>query len=85
LDSSNDENDLELKIERALDGIDDRSILTNPRKLEKHIKKLTKSMQKSSQQLEFEQAAALRDQINLLKEVAIQVSSGTQETQNNAE
>jgi excinuclease ABC subunit B len=85
LDSSNDENDLELKIERALDGIDDRSILTNPRKLEKHIKKLTKSMQKASQQLEFEQAAALRDQINLLKEVAIQVSSGTQETQNNAE
>ena len=85
LDSSVNEDDLELKIERALDGIDDRSILTNPRKLEKHIKKLTKSMQKASQQLEFEQAAALRDQINLLKEVAIQVSAGTQETQHNAE
>lgn len=85
LDSSVDQDDLELKIERALDGIDDRSILTQPRKLEKHVKRLTKAMQKASQQLEFEQAAALRDQINLLKEVAIQVSSGSQETQLNAE
>lgn len=85
LDSSVDQDDLELKIERALDGIDDRSILTQPRKLEKHVKRLTKAMQKASQQLEFEQAAALRDQINLLKEVAIQVSSGSQETQLNEE
>lgn len=83
LDSSVNEDDLELKIERALDGIHDRSILTNPRKLEKQIKKLTKEMQKASQQLEFEQAAALRDQINLLKEVAIQVTSTKEETQDN--
>jgi excinuclease ABC subunit B len=85
LESETNEDDLELKIERALDGINDRSILTNPRKLEKHIKKLTKEMQKASQQLEFEQAAALRDQIHLLKEVAIQVTTAQEDTQPHAE
>ena len=36
-------------------------------------------MQRASQQLEFEEAAALRDQINLLKEVALQVSTAAGE------
>ncbi|NBO38023.1 excinuclease ABC subunit UvrB [bacterium] len=79
LDSTPDEDDLELKIERALDGIDDRSVLTNPRKLEREVKRLTKQMQRASQQLEFEEAAALRDQINLLKDVALQVSKAAGE------
>lgn len=83
LDSAPDEADLEMKIERALDGIDDRTILTNPKKLDKEVKRLTKQMQKASQQLEFEEAAALRDQINLLKEVALQVSSAAGELQSN--
>ncbi|MEN9809563.1 MAG: hypothetical protein RLZZ488_1130 [Pseudomonadota bacterium] len=83
LDSAPDEADLEMKIERALDGIDDRTILTNPKKLDKEVKRLTKLMQKASQQLEFEEAAALRDQINLLKEVALQVSSAAGELQSN--
>lgn len=79
LDSTPDADDLELKIERALDGIDDRSVLTNPKKLDKEVKRLTKQMQRASQQLEFEEAAALRDQINLLKEVALQVSTSAGE------
>ncbi len=83
LDTTPDENDLELKIERALTGIDDRTVLTNPRKLDKEVKRLTKQMQKASQQLEFEEAAALRDQINLLKEVALQLGSAAGELQTN--
>jgi len=79
LESTVNEDDLELKIERALDGINDRSILTNPKKLDKEVKRLTKQMQRASQQLEFEEAAALRDQINLLKEVALQVSTAAGE------
>ena len=81
LDTLPDENDLEIKIERALDGIEDRSVLTNPRKLDKEVKRLTKQMQKASQQLEFEEAAALRDQINLLKEVALQLGQAAGELQ----
>jgi len=83
LDTTPDENDLELKIERALTGIDDRTVLTNPKKLDKEIKRLTKQMQKASQQLEFEEAAALRDQINLLKDCALQLGSAAGELQSN--
>lgn len=83
LDTAPDENDLEMKIERALDGIDDRTVLTNPKKLDKEVKRLTKLMQKASQQLEFEEAAALRDQINLLKDVALQLGSAAGELQSN--
>jgi excinuclease ABC subunit B len=83
LETSPDENDLEMKIERALTGIEDRSVLTNPKKLDKEVKRLTKQMQKASQQLEFEEAAALRDQINLLKEVALQLGSSAGELQTN--
>jgi excinuclease ABC subunit B len=83
LDTLPDENDLEIKIERALDGIDDRTVLTNPKKLDKEVKRLTKQMQKASQQLEFEEAAALRDQINLLKEVALHLGQAAGELQTN--
>jgi excinuclease ABC subunit B len=81
LDTSPDENDLEIKIERALDGIDDRTVLTNPKKLEREVKRLTRDMQKASQQLEFEEAAALRDQIQLLKDVALQLTASARELQ----
>jgi excinuclease ABC subunit B len=83
LETTPDENDLELKIERALTGIEDRTVLTNPKKLDKEVKRLTKQMQKASQQLEFEEAAALRDQINLLKDVALQLSASAGELQTN--
>ncbi|NBX17343.1 MAG: excinuclease ABC subunit UvrB [Proteobacteria bacterium] len=83
LETTPDENDLELKIERALTGIEDRTVLTNPKKLDKEVKRLTKQMQKASQQLEFEEAAALRDQINLLKDVALQLSAAAGELQTN--
>ncbi|MBM3382952.1 MAG: excinuclease ABC subunit UvrB [Betaproteobacteria bacterium] len=85
LESSANEDDLELKIERALEGINDRSILTNPKKLEKEIKRITKQIQRASQQLEFEEAAALRDQMNLLKEVALLVSTAAGELNQNVQ
>jgi excinuclease ABC subunit B len=85
LEGPGNEDDLELKIERALEGINDRSVLTNPKKLEKEIKRITKQIQRASQQLEFEEAAALRDQMNLLKEVALLVSTAAGELNSNVQ
>jgi excinuclease ABC subunit B len=85
LETTGNEDDLELKIERALEGIEDRSVLTNPKKLEKEIKRITKKIQRAAQQLEFEEAAALRDQMNLLKEVALLVSTAAGELNSNVQ
>ena len=45
----------------------DYAIPTSPKELEKQIKKLEQQMYKAAQNLEFEQAAALRDQIHQLR------------------
>ncbi|NRB10962.1 MAG: excinuclease ABC subunit UvrB [Rickettsiaceae bacterium] len=49
-----------------------KSTLTDPRKLQKHIEDLRKKMRKAASDLEFEEAAKIRDQINLLEEAALE-------------
>ena len=61
----------ETKMEAALAALPDRTMITNPNKLEKEIKRLTKDMQKAAQKLEFEKAATLRDQIDVLKDIVL--------------
>jgi excinuclease ABC subunit B len=61
-----DEN--EERIVSLLASIGDEKLLKNPVKVEKEIARLQKEMQKASAKWEFEQAASLRDKINLLKE-----------------
>ncbi|MQW92105.1 excinuclease ABC subunit UvrB [Acinetobacter wanghuae] len=51
---------------RALSA-DERHILANPKMLAKHMSKLEKEMLKASKDLQFEQAARLRDEILRLK------------------
>lgn len=62
------------KLMRAVSHLEDVSILKNPKKLEKHIQKLFKEMQKASQKMEFELAAELRDKMNVLKEQLLLLS-----------
>ncbi len=56
---------------RALNA-DERHILANPKLLAKHLAKLEKDMLKASKELQFEQAAQLRDEILRLKAQMIQ-------------
>jgi excinuclease ABC subunit B len=56
------------KMLSLLEAIGDDKLLKNPAKVEKEIARLQTEMQKASQKLEFEQAAELRDKVNLLKE-----------------
>lgn len=56
---------------RALNA-DERHILANPKLLAKHLSKLEKDMLKASKELQFEQAAQLRDEILRLKAQMIQ-------------
>ncbi|MNV87038.1 excinuclease ABC subunit B [compost metagenome] len=46
---------------------DERHILADPKLLAKHMSKLEKEMLKASKELQFEQAARLRDEIVRLK------------------
>jgi excinuclease ABC subunit B len=48
--------------------------ITDPRKLGQRIKKLEQQMYKHSQNLEFEQAAAIRDQLKKLRERSMELS-----------
>lgn len=50
------------------------SLLDHPVKLKAHINKLKKEMHQAASNLEFEEAAKLRDQINMLQEGALELS-----------
>jgi excinuclease ABC subunit B len=62
------------KLMQAISYLGDMKILKDPKKIEKHIQKLLKEMQKASQRMEFELAAELRDKMNILKEQLILLS-----------
>ncbi|KAB8040970.1 excinuclease ABC subunit UvrB [Silvanigrella paludirubra] len=62
------------KLMQAVSYLGDMKILKDPKKLEKHVQKLYKEMQKASQRMEFELAAELRDKMNILKEQIILLS-----------
>ena len=59
---------------QAVAYLGDINILKDPKKLEKHVQKLFKEMQKASLRMEFELAAELRDKMNILKEQLILLS-----------
>ena len=48
-------------------------IISDPAKLQKHIEQLRKEMRKAAKDLEFEEAAKLRDKISVLEEVALEL------------
>lgn len=48
-----------------------KHILANPEKLQKHIDALRKEMRQAAKNLEFEEAAKIRDKINVLEESAL--------------
>lgn len=49
------------------------ALMSNPNKLNSHIEKLKKEMRKAASNLEFEQAAKIRDQIKCLEEAALEL------------
>lgn len=51
---------------------DERHILSDPKLFSKHITKLEKEMLKASKDLQFEQAARIRDEIVRLKAQMLQ-------------
>jgi excinuclease ABC subunit B len=50
-----------------------QAILANPAKLQKHIERLRKEMRTEAKDLEFEEAAKIRDQINTLEAAALEL------------
>lgn len=62
------------KIENKIGAKDSKQIINNPAVLEKTIEKLRKEMKQAAKDLEFEQAAQIRDQIRLLEEAIMELS-----------
>lgn len=62
-------------LQETLADIKDEPWARNPRLLDKEVKKLTKQMQKAATQLEFEEAAAIRDRIHLMKSQSLALAS----------
>ncbi|WP_341757205.1 MULTISPECIES: excinuclease ABC subunit UvrB [unclassified Candidatus Tisiphia] len=66
------------KLEKLDDKLDNKKqahiLLDNPVKLKSHINKLKKEMYSKASNLEFEQAAKIRDQINVLEEAALELT-----------
>jgi excinuclease ABC subunit B len=50
-----------------------KNLITDPVKLKKHIEALKKEMRKAASDLDFEEAAKIRDQVNLLEEAALEL------------
>lgn len=50
-----------------------KNLITDPSKLRKHIEMLRKEMRKAASNLDFEEAAKIRDQVNLLEEAALEL------------
>jgi len=64
----------ETYLEKLARSVEYKNVLKNPKKLHQHIQKLTKSMQREAMKMEFEKAAELRDQIQMLKEYQLNFS-----------
>lgn len=62
-------------LQETLADVKDEPWARNPRLLDKEVKKLMKQMQKAASQLEFEEAAAIRDRINLMKSQSLALAS----------
>jgi len=62
------------KIGSKIDTKQAHTLFDNPAKLKAHIDKLKKEMLKAASNLEFEQAAKLRDQLKTLEEAALELS-----------
>jgi excinuclease ABC subunit B len=63
------------KVETVIgDAADAQALLSDPRKLKQTIDKLRVDMRKAAKDLEFEEAAKLRDKINILEEAALELS-----------
>lgn len=62
------------KISNKIDKEQAHTLFDNPAKLKAHIDKLKKEMLKAASNLEFEQAAKLRDQLKILEEAALELS-----------
>lgn len=67
-----------IKLEKLDNKLDNKKqahiLLDNPVKLKAHINKLKKEMYSKASNLEFEQAAKIRDQINMLEEAALELT-----------
>ncbi|MCC8398360.1 MAG: excinuclease ABC subunit UvrB [Rickettsia endosymbiont of Labidopullus appendiculatus] len=67
-----------IKLEKLDNKLDNKKqahiLLDNPVKLKSHINKLKKEMYAKASNLEFEQAAKIRDQINDLEEAALELT-----------
>lgn len=68
-----------IELEKLDNKIDDKKqihlLLDSPTKLKAHIDKLKKEMHLAASNLEFEEAAKIRDKINLLEEAALELSN----------
>jgi excinuclease ABC subunit B len=66
-----------IELEKLDNNLGDRNqtdrLLSNPAKLKTHLAKLKKEMYAAASNLQFEQAAKIRDQINLLEGVALEI------------
>jgi len=67
-----------IELEKLDDKSDDKkqihALLSNPAKLKSHIDKLKKEMFTAASNLEFEQAAKIRDQVRLLEESSLELA-----------
>lgn len=67
-----------LELEKLDDKLDSKTnshaLLNNPAKLKSYIEKLKKEMYAAASNLEFEQAAKIRDQINTLEEATLELA-----------
>ncbi|XP_044733064.1 uvrABC system protein B [Chrysoperla carnea] len=62
------------QVDSKLDKKQTHNLFENPAKLKAHIDKLTKEKLKAASNLEFEQAAKLRDQLKTLEKAALELS-----------
>ncbi|MFW2122990.1 excinuclease ABC subunit UvrB [Acinetobacter ursingii] len=69
---NDDEIDAKISVQAKALSADERHILADPKLFTKHIGKLEKEMIKASKELQFEQAARLRDEIVRLKAQMLQ-------------
>jgi excinuclease ABC subunit B len=59
------------KVSKNVSSVDPKTLIYDDKKLKKHLEKLKKEMLAAANEMEFERAAALRDQIKILTDTAI--------------
>ena len=62
------------KVEEKIGKKDAKTTISDPVKLNRYIENLRKEMKLAAKNLEFEEAAKIRDQINVLEEAALELS-----------